>query len=357
MVLRMPRIKAYQQLEHSDCGITCVRIIARYYGQVIPLKHLREICDVSRVGISLRDIRTCTQQIGFKSEVVRLSMDEVKRMPLPAILYWNQRHYVVLYKVGHGTKDFYIADPARGKVKIGYDEFQRQWIPSGGHGLAVVMDPTEDFYSKKYEREEGWSRGLWRMLRRVAGENRRTFGMVVAMTLLAMVADIATPVLFQRTIDDGINGHDVSLVWMLIAAQFAIFLGNYASNCITEIMLVKAGLRMSISLMNEYLGKLVRLPVAFFDRKVNSDFIQKLDDENRIKNFLLSMPQTIVFTLVNLFVFSAMLIYYSPNVFSIFVGGTLLASGWVQFHLRRRKALITLISRVLQKTAIMCMNL
>lgn len=334
----MSRIKAYQQLEHSDCGLTCIRIIARYYGQVIPLKRLREICDVGRIGVSLRGIVDCLRSLGFRSEAVRISADDVERMPLPAILYWKQRHYVVLYKID-GRRRFSLADPAEGKIRLPYDEFCKCWMPSGDRGIAVVAEPMEDFYARRYEKEEGWGNGLWRLMKRAVKDNKIAFLIVACLTVLAMVADVVTPVLFQRTVDDGINGRDLPLVWLLVAGQFAVFLGNYASSSIADLLLTKIGLRMSIRMMNDYLGRLIRLPVAFFDRKVSSDFIQKLDDQNRIKNFLLSMPDTVFFTIVNLLVFSVMLVYYSPLVFGIYLIGTTLSLLWTQLHMRRRKTI------------------
>ncbi len=336
----MPRITAYQQLEHSDCGITCIRIIAKYYGKEISLGVLREMCDASRMGISMRDIVHCVRSLGFEAEAVRIDMAAVERMPLPAILYWDQRHYVVLYKMSRDGQRFWIADPARGKVRMSREEFLRHWRShDDGVGLAVVLDPTDAFHEKHFAKGENWGRGLWRMMRRVMSDHRWSFASIILMTIVSMAADVLLPMIFQHTIDDGINGRDVGLVWMLVASQFLVFLGSYVSNNVVNLLLTRVGLRMSIQMMNEYLGKLIRLPISFFDRKVNSDLIQKLDDQNRIKNFLVSMPETTFFTVINLVVFSVMLVYYSGLVFLVFLAATALSFGWTRLHLRRRKAI------------------
>lgn len=335
----MNRIKAYQQLEHSDCGITCIRIIARYYGRAIPLGVLREMCDVGRMGISLRDIVGCTRRLGFHAEAVKIRPKDVERMPLPAVLYWDQRHYVVLYRQSKDGSRYWIADPAQGKLKLRRDDFMRHWLSPGGEGLAVVMDPTDQFYALDIPKEKGWGSGLLRMMRRTIADNRMMFVAVTLLTLLGMAADIVSPLLFQRTIDDGINGRDLPLVWLLVLGQFAVFIGSYVSSGISDLLFTKAGLRMSIRMINEYLGKLIRLPISFFDRKVSSDLIQKIDDQNRVKNFLLSMPESLLFTVVNLVVFSSMMIYYSSAVFGIFLASTALSFVWTQLHMRRRKAI------------------
>lgn len=335
----MRRIKAYQQLEHSDCGITCIRIVARYYGKTVPLKMLRELCDAGRMGISLRDIMACTRKLGFHSEAVKIHLADVEQMPLPAVLYWEQRHYVVLYRMSRDRQTFYIADPARGKVRLRREEFMRHWQAHDGSGLAIVMDPTPAFYEKSYPKDTRCGTGLWQMLKAVVNGNRPAFAGVMLLAGLGMVADVATPVLFQRTVDDGISGKDIALVWMLVLGQFAVFLGNYVSGSLADLLLTRLGLRMGMRMMGDYLRKLISLPVSFFDRKVSADLIQKLDDQNRIKNFLLNMPETIFFTTVNLVVFSALLIYYSRVVFAIFLMATVLSFAWTRLHLRRRKAI------------------
>lgn len=336
----MPRITAYQQLEHSDCGITCIRIIAKYYGREIPLKTLRELCDMGRMGISMRDITGCLERLGFKAAAVRVGIKDALRMPLPAILYWDQRHFVVLYRISKDGGTFYLADPAQGKVRLSQEDFLRHWRShEDGVGLAAVMDPTDAFYEKEYEHQTGWCRGLLRMMRRTVSDHRRGFAAVILLTLVSMAGDVVLPIIFQRTIDDGISGRDIPLVWMLVGSQLLVFIGNYVAGNAAELVLTRMGLRMSIRMVNDYLGRLIRLPIAFFDRKVNSDLIQKLDDQNRIKSFLVSMPETIFFTVANLLVFSGMLIYYSPLVFLVFLVATGLSFLWTRLHLRRRKAI------------------
>ena len=225
----MRRIKSYQQLEHSDCGITCIRIVAHYYGKTIPLRMLRELCDVGRMGISLRDIMKCTRELGFRSEAVKICLADVERMPLPAILYWEQRHYVVLYKISRGGRRFHITDPARGKVSLLRDEFMRHWQSRDGHGMAVVMDPMDEFFAKEFPAEPHYVKGLWQMFERTVSKNKTTLSAVIMLAALGMAADVVAPMLFQRTVDDGINGKDIGLLWLLFFGQFCMFFGNSGS--------------------------------------------------------------------------------------------------------------------------------
>lgn len=329
------RIVAYQQLETSDCGITCIRIVARYYGKKIPLKTLREMCDVSRIGISLRDILNCTQTLGFRSAAVKVTEKEIAGMPLPAILYWKQSHYVVLYKIDKKSR-YYILDPSFGKMRFEKEEFMQYWKGDSRTGLAVVMDPTADFYSKTYKNDNVHPK-LFRLLKDSVSAHKGKFSWVVIFTLIGMIADAISPLLFQKTIDAGIGEKNLQLVWVLILGQFAFFLGNYISNNIVEIILAKLGLRLSIDLLKEYLNKLIRLPISFFDVKVNSDLIQKLDDQNRMKNFLVHMPDHFFFACIHLVVFSGMLIYYNYLIFLLVAFSSALALLWTRLFLRKRR--------------------
>lgn len=333
----MRRIKCFQQLEHADCGIACIRIIAHYYGKNIPLNTLRELCDISRIGITIRDILHCTQALGFNSCVTKVTMDEVKRMPLPAILYWEQKHFVVLYKIDNNK--YYVADPGEGKIIFGEVEFKRFWQSKNDYGIAVVMDPTPSFFSAQYGHEEKRGLGLFKLMRRAILSNRRDFFFVTLLTTIAMLADMLLPMMLQHTIDDGITGKNLHLIWLLIMGQFCIFLGNFTANSITDILLTRVGLKIFISMINEYLKKLIFLPISFYDRKVKSDLIQKLDDHQRIKSFLVNMPETIFLTAINLIAFSTMMVYYNSLIFFIFVVSTLIGILWTRLFLQKRKVI------------------
>lgn len=330
----MRRIHSYQQLEHSDCGITCVRIVARYWGKRISTDYLRSLCDMSRLGVTIGDVVTAFKGLGMESVAVNVRADEVERMPLPAVLCWEQKHFVVLYKV-KGDR-YYVADPARGKMTFRADEFYRCWHGESDKGVAVLADPTDEFEAREFEKPKtNWR--LLRLLGNMLTRHRKSFTTVIALSLLTLAGDIAMPLIFQHTVDEGIMGKDIGLVWMLILSQLLIFLGNYVGNSVVEIILTKLGLKTGIEMMDRYLRKLVRLPMIFFERKVNSDLIQKAEEQARIRSFLTSMPDTFFFTTLSMFVFSGLLIYLNAWIFLLMTVMTGLALGWTALFLRKRR--------------------
>lgn len=334
----MKRIKFFQQIEHSDCGIACIRMIAHFYGKNIPIKTLREICDMSRIGITVNDIVRCTKEIGFLSYALKITKNEILRMPLPAILYWSQKHFVVLYKIDIKRGKYYIIDPSKGKISLKHEEFMQHWCTAGDFGVAVALEPDNDFYERNFPNISKRC-GLLNLTKDTISKNKKHFSLVFLLLLLAMAADVFLPLLLQQTIDEGINGKNLHLVWMLILGQFGVFLGNFLANALNEIILTKTSLNISISLVNSYLSKLIRLPISFFEKRVKSDLIQKLDDQHRIKDFLVRLPESTLFTIANLLVFSAMMIYYNVWIYCVFIMMTILGIMWMLFFLKKRKAL------------------
>lgn len=332
----MPRIHPYQQLEATDCGITCIRILAKYYGKDVPLQTLRETCDTNRLGISIKNLIAGMTDLGMLAKCVKISNAELMEMPLPAILFWRQNHFVVLYKI-KGDR-YCIADPALGKIKLDAPDFMRDWRGDSDKGIAIVGAPKAEFYSLEYH-AEAKSRSLATLFMRTFFRHRNRFGIVLGFTCLSLLTEMTLPLLFQHTIDDGINGRDISLVWLLVIGQFFVFLGNYVANNLVELILAKLGINISISMLTDYLRKLAYLPISFFDRKVSSDLVQKINDHNRIKSFLVQFPQNLFITSLSLIVFSGLLIYESTTIFFIFLIFTALSIGWTMMFMRMRNSI------------------
>lgn len=332
------KVKGYRQLEHNDCGLVCLRIIARYYGKKIPLKALRENADAGRIGMSVGDLVALARRCGMEAAAAKVSFEEAMRMPLPAILFWDQRHFVVLYEIDARRGEFRIADPVGGKMSVSEEDFRRHWLSGSERGIVILAEPDEGFPSTRFSSESPLT-GLWRLMGRSFRMHRRNVAAMVGMSTLILLADICLPLLFQRTVDEGISGRDVGLVWSLILTQIALFAGNYSLGSVVEVMMTRLGLKVNLGMMKEYLDKVVRLPMDYFDRKVSADLIQKVEDQNRLKTFFLSLPDMIFFTSLNLIVFSGLLIWYNFRIFLIFLALTSVGFLWTLIFRRKRRLL------------------
>lgn len=324
----------YMQTEHSDCGLACVRMVARHYGKKVSMGWLRDNCDASRLGTTIRDLKDMLTGLGLDAVPVSVDMKAARRMPLPAILLWQQHHFVVLYQRSRGY--YRIADPARGKVKYAENEFEKLWGASeGAHGVAILAEPGENFDGTELGTVK--DHGFTGFLTGHMVKQRSTFALVMILTLLLMGLDAVMPMLLKTTVDDGIALKDVGLVMMCILFQLAAAAGTMASSLANDYILTTAGLKVNHRMVSDYLLKLLHLPQSFFDRKVSSDFIQKIEDQSRIKDFLLSFPQQILTAVISLVVFSWLAWSYSPTVFLMITGLSMIEIGWGALFLQRRK--------------------
>lgn len=331
--------KCYRQIEHSDCGLTCIRMIANSYGVKIPAKHLQAITDLNRLGMSIRDITDCFSKIGMDSKAVQIRREHLADMPLPAILFWQQRHFVVLYKQKHRTERYCIADPAQGRISYREEDFLKYWIPEGREtGLAILAEPNEDFLKHRYEKPEGL-RHFFRYLKGFLSVHKSKFILTMIITIILMVVDFAIPLMLKSTIDEGIGLKDVNLVLALLLGQLAIAIGGLAASNGLNLILTKTGLDIHLDMVDNFLERLARFPLSFFDRKVSSDFVKKMDDHSRIKDFLLTFPYSILTMGLTVMVFSVLLFHYSGLIFIIFIVMSGLEVFWNTLFLNRRKSI------------------
>ena len=127
----MRGIRAVRQKDAMQCGVACLCMICRHYGMDVSIDHIERICHPSREGVSMLAISESAGHLGLECAAGKITADDLAGIPLPAILHWNQNHFVVLYKVKRDGSRFHIADPAKGKITYGRDEFLSHWISTG----------------------------------------------------------------------------------------------------------------------------------------------------------------------------------------------------------------------------------
>ncbi|MBD5184958.1 MAG: hypothetical protein HDS97_08735 [Bacteroidales bacterium] len=238
-------------MESSDCGLTCIRMITKHYGVDVPLSYLKSIIDLNRLGMSVRDIMTTLGLLSMESIAVKIEPDYCYKMPLPAILHWQQNHFVVLHKIDCKKRIFYIADPAQGKIKYEEDEFIKYWVADGeGKGIAIVAEPKEGFLGQQFQSENIF-RNFFKYLFQFFKLHRKSFILTLLTTFLIMGADFVVPVLLQKTVDDGIAGRDVNLVWLLLLSQLCVAAGGIVASGVVDILLTKTGLKVNIANLNK----------------------------------------------------------------------------------------------------------
>jgi len=327
-----------------DCGPACLQMVARFHGKSYSLSTLRDLCHITRDGVTMLGINDAAEEIGFRTLGVKISFEELlTEAPLPCILHWQQNHFVVLYRVKqkNGKRIFFIADPAIGKVKYSEEEFVKRWLfevkpEEEQKGICLLLEPTEEFYLKKGE-ETGMSR--LRFIFSYLKPHRKLFSQLVLGMLLGSLFMLIFPFLTQSIIDVGIQNQDLSFITLVLLAMMALFLGQISVEFIRGWILLHISTRINISLISDFLIKIMKLPIGFFDTKRTGDLIQRILDHDRIQSFLTVSSLSILFSIVNFIIFGLVLLAYNSTIFLVFIAGSLLYALWVYLFMKRRKEL------------------
>lgn len=331
----------YRQLDAMDCGPTCLRMVAKHYGKNYSLEFLREQSYITREGVSLLGISEAAEKIGFRTLAAKISFAQLdEEATLPCILHWNQKHFVVLppqnYDRNKKNNKILIADPGHGLVKVDRETFLRSWLGEGKEGIVLMLEPTEQFYQEKEEqREKTGFKFLFSYLR----PYRKYVFQLFLSILVASVLSLVSPFLTQGLVDYGINHQNLGFVYLVLISQLVVFAGSTAIEMIRSWIMLHMNSRINISIISDFLIKLMKLPIRFFDTKMIGDIHQRIGDHSRIQSFLTGTTLSTLFSFVNLFVFTIVLAIYSLKILLVFTVFSLASIGWIIFFLKKRKEL------------------
>ncbi|MCK5463141.1 MAG: peptidase domain-containing ABC transporter [Bacteroidales bacterium] len=329
----------YKQLDAMDCGPSCLRMIAKFYGKSYSLHTLREKSYLSRDGVSMMGISEAAESIGFRTMGVSLTPEKLfSTAPLPLVVHWKQNHFVVVYKVARDT--VFVADPAFGLVKYTKTEFLKNWISvqqdGEKKGLALLLETTPDFYA---EEGEVVDKSSFRFLLSYLKPHRKYIVQLILGMLLGSMLQLLFPFLTQSIVDVGINNNDINFIYLILIAQLVLFISRMSVDFIRGWILLHLSTRMNISLISDFLIKLMKLPLGFFDIKLIGDILQRIGDHRRIEHFLTTSSLNIIFSLFNLVIFGIVLAIYSWKILLLFIFGSFLYFLWLSIFMRKRREL------------------
>lgn len=332
----------YIQHDSMDCGPTCLKMVAKFYGKNYSLQNLRDRCHITREGVSLLGISDAAESIGFRTTGVKVTWTQmVEEMPLPCIVHWNQRHFVVVYDVvkKHGVYKVMVADPASGLLEYTEEDFRGLWLESERktEGIALILEPTPKFYEEEGD-DERRHYGFGYVLKYLRPYRTYIIQILLAM-LTASVISLLMPFITQSVVDKGIGTGSLSLIVVLLIAQLTLTLGGLANNLIRSWLMLHTTSRVSISLISDFLCKLMRLPIAFFDSKMVGDIMQRIGDYNRIQTFLTGSLLSMVIAVVSFVVYGLIMAGYNATIFIVFLIGASLYVLWVLLFMKRRRKL------------------
>ena len=335
------KINLVLQHDTMQCGVACLCMVGRYWGFNCTLTSLTNICHATAEGITMKGIVDGAKMIGLECKAAKLALDQLSKCPLPAILHWNQNHFVVLYRVSRNGQRFYVADPGKGLIKYSREEFCRHWISTQSNGeekgIAMFLEPTEEFGKIKDDAvaEIRSFRFLFGYIRQYS----KYFTQIVLGLALGCLLQLIMPFFTQSIVDVGIKNGDIGFIWLVLLGELMIVIGRTATDFIRRWLLLHISMRINISLVSDFFIKLLELPMSYFDTKLMGDLMQRMGDRSRVQSFLTNQTLSIMFTTLSFIVFGAVLCVYDRLIFGVFLLGSIVYGLWIATFLRRRKVI------------------
>ncbi|MDR4951958.1 peptidase domain-containing ABC transporter [Chryseobacterium sp. ES2] len=339
----MRKFPFYKQPDTKDCGPTCLRIVIKHYGKTIPLQQIRNLTETTREGSSMLGLSNAAENMGLKSLGIKINYKTLQEdVPLPCIVHWNKSHFVVVYKIDKNNT-VYISDPSYGLITYNKEDFIKNWIGANANetteeGIALLLETTPQFYKSDWDETKDKKSPLQFGLQYFAKYKSLIVQLSVGL-LTGSIISLITPFLTQSMVDVGIQNQDLNFIYLVLIAQIMLFIGRIGIEVIRSWILLHLSARINISIISDFFIKLMKLPISFFDTRMTGDIMQRINDHTRIEQLLTSSSLNTLFSLVNLIIFSIVLLFYDYRLFLVYLAGAILYIGWISFFLKKRKEL------------------
>lgn len=324
-------------MDSQDCGPASLKIIAKYFGKYYSLQYLRDRCGITKEGVSLLDVSTGAESIGLRTLAIKCAIEDmVFKVPFPAVVFWKESHFIVVYHAD--KKHVWVSDPAKGRVKYTIREFREGWYQQDeNQGVLLAVEPTADFKDSQAEKQA--RRSSFISILKYFVPYKRQFGLICAVMLTVTLLQGMLPFISKAVIDVGIKTSDVNFINMVLIGNLSILLSVMIFNVVRDWILLHITSRVNIALISDYLIKLMKLPVTFFENKLLGDILQRARDHDRIRNFVMNNSLALIFSSLTFVVFGIILLVYNATIFYIFLACSVLYVAWVLLFLSIRKKL------------------
>jgi ATP-binding cassette subfamily B protein RaxB len=314
------RVRLVRQTELAECGLACVAMVLNYYGIETDLAALRQQFQPSVRGVSLRSLVLIADQLRLAPRAVKLDLDQLANVPVPAILHWNFNHYVVLERVSGA------------RALIHNPEGVSRWIPLdqvSNHftGIALELYPTEELSAPPRKDRLRISQ-LWSRVRGL----KRALAQTVVLSIILETYVLALPYYMQVAVDNAIPALDGELITTL-AIGFGLFtLINAGATLLRSFVLLSAGTSLAYGVSLNVARKLFQLPMTWFEKRHVGDILSRFQSIEPIRVFLTEGAIAALLDGVLAIVTLTVMFFYSPTL-------SLIALAALGVHLAARAAL------------------
>lgn len=309
---RLPEIRA---AEAAECGLACMTMIGRYHGHDIDLNGLRQRFSLSLTGATLRNLMQLAEQLSLAPRALRVGLQALGQVRLPAILHWDLNHFVVLKSINR--RRAVIHDPARGARTLSIEELSNHFT-----GVVLELTPAGNF-QKTQARMPVKLSSLWS---KTQGMGAAIF-QVLALSLVFQIATFAMPFHIQLVVDEAIGRSDHSLLTVLALGFGALTILHAGLEALRNWVLRLLGSMMSFQIVGNIVRHMLRLPVSFFEKRHVGDIMSRIESTSAIQD---ALTRGMISAMVDglMAVIAAFILFlYSPLLGMVVVGSLLIVLG------------------------------
>ena len=295
-------LPVYLQSEAAECGLACVGMVAAYWGRQIDLPELRRRFPVTLQGAKLDDLIRTAERLDLKSRALRVELESLGEVRLPAVLHWEFNHFVVLRKLARDH--VVIHDPAAGERRIPMSEFSKSFT-----GIVLELWPSSNFRPERTRTTIGLG-GVLRGVTGLVGPLTQT----LVLSLFIQIVAIGLPFLTQLAIDNVVPTGDLDLLMVLAIGFGVVYVAGPVLEWLRKRLVIYLGVQFSSQMTTNVVGYLLRLPLAFFEKRSIGDLLARLDASERLRELLTEGFVTATVDVLLATVTLAMMYYYSVTL-------------------------------------------
>ena len=293
--------KTYPHIEQqssSDCGAACLAMISRYWGQSISINYLRELIGIGRAGASLKNLAAAAETLGYHARPVRASLSKIIDHKNPWVAHWNGEHYIVVYRVKNNK--FLIADPAAGKSEISRTEFLASWS-----GYALLLEPTEKLTQAPTEK-----RSLAQFFSLLLPY--RSVGiMIILASFLIQILGLVSPLFTQIILDRVVVNQSQSTLNVLVIGMLMFGALGIGLESVRNYLLSYLANRLDLTMIAGFINHALNLPLKFFESRRVGDIITRVQENQKIQQFLIQNVLVSWLDFLTGFVYLGLMLYYN----------------------------------------------
>ena len=327
------RFPNYRQTDSRDCGPVCLQIICKHFGKYIDVERIRQLMSTGREGTSVYDFIDAASQLEIKCLPYSISYWKFRHeVPLPCVVFWRNNHYVVVYRITF--KHVYVSDPACGLCRYSLKEFANGWLNSvegadTKRGICITCEPTirykDIIADRKNPEMVDALKYFWEYMKPYGSQMMQIMIVLLIVTMISALF----PIITQSIIDTGIPNQDYNFITLMLISSIALSVGKIIGSWLQQSIGLRFSARIKVSMTSDYLMRLFKMPMSFFENRIMGDIFERNSDFDRIETNTLGSVFTAILAVLNLLVFGTILFIYNRTSFIIYAIGSVLYIMWV----------------------------